>query len=76
MLPKGFETVILEHCDFVILAFNSAFSMLERRCGMGKLGSLQEKKHTRTKDSNCNDKYYAEHCFVWAFTAGFRTNRA
>ena len=43
---------------------------------MGKLGPLQEKKHTRTNDSNCNDKNYAEHCFVWAFTAGFRTKRA
>lgn len=43
---------------------------------MGKLGPLQEKKHTRTNDSNCNDKNYAEHCFVWAFTAGFRTNPA
>ena len=43
---------------------------------MGKLGPLQEKKHTRTNDSTCNDKNYAEHCFVWAFTAGFRTNRA
>ena len=43
---------------------------------MGKLGPLQEKKHTRTNDSNCNEKIYAEYCFVWAFTAGFRTNRA
>lgn len=44
--------------------------------GYGEAWTVTGKKHTRTNDSNCNDKNYAEHCFVWAFTAGFRTNRA